>query len=110
MPQKTRSAIRGRQYMHISDSLLDRGRPEPLAEAIAARVVNKERAQHGECVDVSPSSLDDISSGRRVGLRSLMGPGGGTLMQLRNEARQQGVKGRSAMNKPQLEAALAPSL
>lgn len=30
------------------------------------------------------------------------------LLQLRNEARQRGVKGRSTMNKSQLEAALAP--
>ena len=109
MPQKIWSAKRERQYVHIRDSLLDRGRPEPLAEEIAARVVNKERAQHGESVDASPSSLHDISSGRRGGLRSHKGPGGRTLIQLRNEARQRGVKGRSAMNKAQLEAALAPS-
>ena len=109
MPQKTWSARRERQYLHIRDGLLDRGRPEPLAEEIAARVVNKERAQHGESVDASPSSLHDISSGRRGGLRSHKGPGGRTLMQLRNEARQRGVKGRSTMNKAQLEAALAPS-
>ena len=30
-------------------------------------------------------------------------------LQLRNEALQQGLKGRSAMNKAQLEAALSPS-
>lgn len=109
MPQKTWSAKRERQYVHIKDSLLDRGRAEPLAEEIAARVVNKERAQHGESVDASPSSIHDISSGRRRGPRSHKGPGGRTLIQLRNEARQQGLKGRSAMNKAQLEAALAPS-
>ena len=39
-------------------------------------------------------------------LRSHQGPGGRTLLQLRNEARQRGLKGRSAMNKAQLEAAL----
>jgi len=108
MPQKTWSAKRKRQYVHIKDSLLDRGRPEPVAEEIAARVVNKERAQHGESVEASASSLNDISSGRRGGLRSHQGPGGRTLLQLRNEARQRGLKGRSAMNKAQLEAALTP--
>ena len=106
MPQKAWSAKRERQYVHIKDSLLERGRPEALAEEIAARVVNKERAQHGESVEASASSVDDMSSGRRGGLHSHQGPGGRTLRQLRNEARQRGLKGRSLMNKAQLEAAL----
>ncbi len=106
MPQKAWSAKRGRQYMHIKDSLLERGRSEPLAEEIAARVVNKERAQHGESVEASASSLNDLSAGRRGGLRSHQGSGGRTLLQLRNEARQRGLKGRSMMNKAQLEVAL----
>jgi hypothetical protein len=106
MPQKTWSAKRERQYVHIKESLLERGKPEPLAQEIAARVVNKERAQHGEAVQASASSLDDMSAGRRGGLRSHQGPGGRTLLQLRNEARQRGVKGRSTMNKAQLEAVL----
>ena len=67
MPQKIWSAKRERQYGHIKDSLIERGRTEPLAEEIAARIVNKERA------------------------------------------RQRGLKGRSAMSKAQLEAALTPS-
>ena len=104
MPQNTWSAKRERQYGHVKNSLLHRGKPEPLAEEIAARVVNKERAQHGESVKASASSLNDLSSSRRGGLRSHQGPGGRTLLQLRNEARQRGVKGRSAMNKAQLEA------
>ena len=106
MPQKTWSAKRERQYAHINDSLLKRGKPEPLAEEIAARVVNKERAQHGESVQASASSVNDMSASRRGGLRSHHGPGGRTLLQLRNEARQRGVNGRSTMNKAQLEAAL----
>ena len=108
MPQKAWSAKRERQYAHIKESLLDQGKPQPLAEEIAARVVNKERARHGESVEASPSSIKDISSGRRGGLRSHKGPGGRTLLQLRNEARQRGLKGRSAMNKAQLEGALTP--
>uniref|UniRef100_UPI00374DBD32 plasmid stabilization protein n=1 Tax=Rhodoferax sp. TaxID=50421 RepID=UPI00374DBD32 len=88
-------------------SLLEGGKPESVAQEIAARVVNKERAQHGESVSASASSINDISAGRRGGLRSHQGPGGRTVLQLRNEARQRGLAGRSAMNKAQLEAALA---
>lgn len=107
MPQKSWSAKRERQYTHIKASLLESGKPEALAQEIAARVVNKERAQHGESVTASASSINDMSASRRGGLRSHRGPQGRTLMQLRNEARQRGLKGRSAMNKAQLEAALA---
>jgi len=106
MPQKAWSAKRERQYAHIKGSLIDRGKSLPVAEEIAARVVNKERAQHGESVEASPSSINDMPAGRRGGLRSHQGAGGRTLLQLRNEARQRGLKGRSSMNKAQLEQAL----
>jgi hypothetical protein len=106
MPQKTWSAKRERQYAHIKDSLIDRGKPLLLAQEIAARVVNKERAQHGESLEASSSSVNDMSAGRRGGLRSHHGSGGRTVLQLRNEARQRGLKGRSSMNKAQLEHAL----
>jgi hypothetical protein len=108
MPQTAWSAKRKRQYAHVKDSLMGQGRAEPLAEEIAARVVNKERAQHGESVTASASSVNDMSAGRRGGLRSHQGAGGRTLLQLRNEARQRGLKGRSSMNKAQLEQALGP--
>lgn len=107
MSKKAWSAKRERQYAHIKDSLLDGGKPESVAQEIAARVVNKERAQQGESVTASASSINDMSAGRRGGLRSHQVPGGRTVLQLRNEARQRGLKGRSAMNKAQLEAALA---
>jgi hypothetical protein len=68
--------------------------------------VNKERARHGESKQASKSSTDDISSGRRGGLRSGKGPGGRTRDQLYNEAKQKGVKGRSKMTKAQLEKAV----
>ncbi len=106
MPQKSWSAKRERQYVHIKDSLLARGGPQSLVEEIAARTVNKDRAQHGESVQASAASLNDMSASRRGGLRSHQGPGGRTLLQLRSEARQCGVNGRSMMNKAQLEAAL----
>jgi len=43
VPKKAWSAKRERQYAHIKDGLIVRGTPEPLAEEIAARVVNKAR-------------------------------------------------------------------
>jgi hypothetical protein len=106
MPTKAWSAKRERQYAHIKESLIERGKPASLAQEIAARVVNKERAQHGESAQASASSINDISASRRGGLRSHKGAGGRTLVQLRNEARQRGLKGRSKMYKVQLEAAL----
>ena len=60
MPQKTWSAKYERQYEHINESLLQRSEPEPLAEEIPARVVNKERAQHGKSTEASPSSINDM--------------------------------------------------
>jgi hypothetical protein len=106
MPQKAWSAKRERQYAHIKGSLVESGKSFPLAEEIAARIVNKERAQHGESETASASSINDMSAGRRGGLRSHQGSGGRTLLQLRNEARQRSLKGRSSMNKSQLLAAL----
>jgi hypothetical protein len=108
MPTTIWSAKRQRQYAHIKQSLLSSGRSGKVSEEIAARTVNKVRAQEGESVTASPSSLNDISPGRRGGLRSHRGPGGRTVMQLRNEARQRGLNGRSKMNKSQLETALTP--
>ncbi|GAA2250562.1 MULTISPECIES: plasmid stabilization protein [Kitasatospora] len=100
------SPKRERQYEHIKEGLLDRGRDEETAEEIAARTVNKERARHGESRTASRTSIEDISSGRRGGLRSRSGARGPTYDQLYNEARQRGVKGRSKMNKKQLANAL----
>ena len=102
MPQGAWSAKRERQYEHIKDGLLDRGTNEDKAEEIAARTVNKERARAGEARQASRTSTDDISSGRRGGLRSHKGPGGRTWRQLYAEARRKGIKGRSRMNKAEL--------
>ena len=106
MPQPAWSDKRERQYEHIKEGLMERGTGEERAEEIAARTVNKEPARHGEAEESSPTSLHDISSGRRGGIRSHRGSGGPTYDQLRNEAKQRGIKGRSRMNKEQLERVL----
>lgn len=106
MPEQAWSAKRERQYDHIKEGLLDRGDSEELAEEIAARTVNKERARAGESKTASRTSTADISSGRRGGLRSHRGRGGRTRDQLYEEARRRGIRGRSAMSKAELERAV----
>jgi hypothetical protein len=106
MPQKAWSTKRERQYEHIKSGLKQSGRSEDTAEEIAARTVNKERARSGEAKERSRSSVRDISSGRRGGLRSHRGSGGRTKEQLYNEAKDLGIKGRSKMTKSQLLAAV----
>jgi plasmid stabilization system protein ParE len=106
MPQNAWSSKRERQYKHIKDSLKDRGTKEDKAEEIAARTVNKDRARAGEARQASPTSLNDISSERRGGLRSHSGSKGRTYAQLRSEARERGIKGRSRMSKAQLQRAV----
>jgi hypothetical protein len=97
---------RSRQYEHVKESARRRGESERAAEEIAARTVNKERARHGEARESSRLSREDISSGRRGGLRSHRGSGGRTKDQLYEEARRRGIEGRSTMTKAELQRAL----
>ena len=106
MPQQAWSSKRERQYEHIKEGLEQRGDSESLAEEIAARTVNKERARSGEAKTASHASVSDISSGRRGGLRSHKGAGGRTRDQLYEEARRRRISGRSKMSKAQLERAV----
>ncbi len=97
---------RARQYEHIKESLEERG--VSRAEEIAARTVNKERARSGEARESSRLSREDISSGRRGGIRSHReGPRGRTKAQLYEEAKDLGIKGRSKMTKAQLQRAVS---
>jgi hypothetical protein len=101
---------RARQYVHIKDSLEDRGTSAGRAEEIAARTVNKERARRGEARSSSKLSQHDLSSGRRGGIRShRSGPRGRTKEQLYEEARHRNIRGRSKMTKAQLQRALSRS-
>ncbi|MFF5226047.1 plasmid stabilization protein [Dactylosporangium sp. NPDC000521] len=101
------NAKRERQYQHIKESVKRRGKSTDVAEEIAARTVNKERARAGESRTASRSSINDVSSGHRGGKRSHSGAQGRTKAQLYNEAKQRNIKGRSAMSKAELEKALS---
>ncbi|HSO94808.1 MAG TPA: plasmid stabilization protein [Acidimicrobiia bacterium] len=106
MPQRAWSAKRERQYEHIKDGLEERGRPDDVAEEIAARTVNKDRAQAGEARQASRTSTRDLSPERRGGLRSHRGSGGRTRDQLYAEAQRKKIRGRSQMTKAELERAV----
>ncbi|MFF5035828.1 plasmid stabilization protein [Nocardia salmonicida] len=94
MPQQAWSDKRERQYKDIKKSERERGRGEKRAEEIAARTVNKTRAQHGETKG---------SGGQRPQ------GSGKTRDQLYEEARRRNIDGRSKMNKQELANALGRS-
>jgi len=95
------------KYEHTRASEKDQGASTKRAKEIAARTVNKERAQKGQTRTASRSSTQDMSSSKRGGQRSGTNrPKGRTRDQLYNEARQHGIKGRSKMTKAQLQRAV----
>ena len=106
MPQGKWSDKRERQYEHIKDSAKSQGKSEKTAERIAAATVNKDRARAGESETASPSSLRGPSPERRGGLHSHAGAAGRTRDELYREAAKRGIKGRSKMNKAELQAAV----
>lgn len=106
MPQQAWNKKRERQYKHIKEGPKESGRSEDKAQEIAARTVNKARAQAGEAREPSRLSLEDMPSSKRGGQRSHAGPRERTLDQLYQEAKNMGVKGRSKMNKEQLRRAV----
>ncbi|MBT2407614.1 MULTISPECIES: plasmid stabilization protein [unclassified Streptomyces] len=100
------SPKRERQYEHIKESAEQRGESPKRAKEIAARTVNKERAQTGESKTASRSSVQDMPASKRGGQRSHSGSQGPTKEQLYNEAKQRNIKGRSQMDKAELKRAL----
>ncbi|WP_280238682.1 plasmid stabilization protein [Nocardia abscessus] len=96
-----------RQYEHVKDSAKSRGANTGRAKEIAARTVNKNRAQEGKTKTASRSSTRDKSPQQRGGQRSgSSGPKGPTRDQLYNEAKRRNIKGRSTMSKSELAKAL----
>lgn len=109
MPQEAWNKKQERQYQHIKQQTVDRGSSTARAEEIAARTVNKQRAQEGSARQRSKTSTQDIPAQRRGGIRSGRGygPGGRTKRQLYDDAKRQHLKGRSKMTKAELEKALS---
>lgn len=123
------SPKRERQYEHIESSARERGESPERAKEIAARTVNKERARSGEAKSSSRSSTRGPSPSSRGGKRSggsSRGPSrsggsssssgssgssgsGQTYRELYAEAKRRDIKGRSTMDKAQLERALSSS-
>ena len=106
-PGVKKGTKRARQYEHIKSSEKKRGVSTKRAKEIAARTVNKERARSGQSQTRSRSSLRGRSSSVRGGQRSgTSRPKGQTREQLYNQAKRLNIKGRSGMNKRQLQAAV----
>lgn len=106
MPQRAWSDKRERQYEHVKEGAKRRGTGERRAKEIAARTVNKNRARQGESDRASRTSTEDVSPQHRGGKRSHTGAKGRTKEQLYQDAKRQGIKGRSKMNKSELERAV----
>lgn len=111
MPQGAWNKKQERQYEHIKEQTEERGSSKGRAKEVAARTVNKNRAQEGKSKQRSKVSTEDIPPQRRGGLRSGngSGPGGRTKQQLYEDARRQNIRGRSKMTKKELANALARS-
>ena len=85
-----------RQYEHIKDSALDRGRSEDRAEEIAARTVNKQRREEGRTPNERTSGTGDPTSALDER----------TSDELYNRARELDIEGRSEMSKEELVEAI----
>ena len=89
---------RERQYEHIKQNELDRGRSEEKAEEIAARTVNATRRKKGETESGKKRTEGTGNPNTRLEDR--------TRDELYNRAKQLGVDGRSAMSKDELISAI----
>ena len=95
-PQQAWTEKQERQYKHIKQSELDRGRSEERAEEIAARTVNKQRREHGETANKTTRGTGNPNRGLESRTRD----------ELYNRARELNIKGRSDMTKAELVRAI----
>ncbi len=85
-----------RQYEHVRDSELERGKSEKLAKEIAGRTVNKQRRREGRTPNKTTQGTGNPN-------RSLQER---TVDELRNTDSQMKIKGRSKMKKNELIKAI----
>jgi hypothetical protein len=96
MPQKSWSKKDERQYEHIKESEVNRGKSEEGAEEIAARTVNKQRQQEGRTENRTPGGTGNPNT--RLEDR--------TLQELQNRAEELDIEGRGSMDKDELVEAI----
>ena len=85
-----------RQYKHVKDSELNRGKSNDRAEEVAARTVNKRRRKEGR----TPNQTTQGSGNPNEELRER------TVDELRNIAAKLEIEGRSKMKKAELVKAI----
>ena len=85
-----------RQYEHVKEGELERGRSEDRAKEIAARTVNKHRREEGRTENSETEGTGNPNT--RLEDR--------TRRQLYNRAKELGIDGRSGMSKSQLIRAI----
>ncbi|MEZ4503035.1 MAG: Rho termination factor N-terminal domain-containing protein [Dehalococcoidia bacterium] len=95
MPQKW-SKKDERQYEHVRESELDRGRSKDRAREIAARTVNKQRREEGR----TPNRRTSGTGNPNLPLDER------TRDELYNRAKELDISGRSSMNKAELVEAI----
>ena len=98
MPQQAWSSKDERQYEHVKESALERGRSEDRAEEIAARTVNKQRRAEGRTKSGRKRTSGTGNPSRPLEERS--------RDELYNRARQLEIEGRSRMSKGELVRAI----
>jgi plasmid stabilization system protein ParE len=93
------SAKDERQYEHVKQSALERGRSEARAEEIAARTVNKQRREEGR----TPNRRTQGTGNPYFSLPER------SRDELYNLAKKRRIRGRSSMNKHELIRAIRTS-
>lgn len=96
MPQQAWTNKEERQYQHVRQSELERGRSEDRAEEIAARTVNKQRREEGKTQNATTQGTGNPNQSLEER----------TKKQLYNRAQELDIEGRSNMTKSQLIAAI----
>jgi hypothetical protein len=96
MPAGAWSSKDERQYEHVKDSSLARGKSEDKAEEIAARTVNKRRREEGR----TPNRRTQGTGNPNLPLEER------SRDEIYNRAREIGVRGRGKMTKAELVEAI----